>query len=239
MKNTTCIKSFRLAGFVVFIYLLNSCVPAYIPNTVNTPLFTGKHELTANIGTGISGWDPQVAFSVSKHIGIMVNSSFANRTKDTVNFHRHAFVEGGVGYFINPVGPLVLEAYGGFGAGKVESYYDNDNLKRTTNAELRRFFFQPSVGITNKVVDISFTPRLVLVDVDMLDYKDVNSNHLTGYRPFVEPTFTFKVGYKYVKFFTQFGFSIPFDNDTRYTYNSQPFMFTVGLHATFGRKYLK
>jgi hypothetical protein len=236
MKRLFLIKGGRLTGFAAFIYLLNSCVPAYIPNTVNTPLFTGKHELVANVGTGLSGWDPQVAFSVTNHIGIMINSSFANRTSDTANFHRHAFVEGGVGYFINPVGPLVLEAYGGFGAGKVESYYDNNNWHRTTNANLRRFFFQPSIGVTNKVVDLSFTPRLVFVNVDMVE-SDFNTGYYYGYRPFVEPTFTFKVGYKYVKFFTQFGFSIPLATGDNYSYESEPFLFTMGMHFTFGRKY--
>jgi hypothetical protein len=221
-------------GLAAILYL-TSCVPAYIPNTVNTPLFTGKHELQANIGTGISGWDPQVAFSVTNHIGIMVNSSFANRTSDsTDNFHRHAFVEGGVGYFVNPVGPLVLEAFGGFGAGKVESYYDNIG---TANANIKRFFFQPSVGVTNKVFDASFTPRLVFVNIEDV-VNDPTKLYHNGYQPFIEPTFTFKVGYKYVKFFTQFGFSIPM-NSYDYSYDHQPFMFSMGLHATFGRKYLK
>jgi hypothetical protein len=235
MKRLFLIRGGRLTGFAAFIYLLNSCVPAYIPNTVNTPLFTGKHELQANIGTGISGWDPQVAFSVTNHIGIMVNSSFANRTNDsTDNYHRHAFVEGGAGYFINPVGILVLEAYGGFGAGKVETYYKNYG---TANAYINRIFFQPSVGVTNKVFDASFTPRLVFVNIENVNDDPTKLYH-TGYRPFIEPTFTFRVGYKYVKFFTQFGFSIPMDNYT-YSYDCQPFMFSMGLHATFGRKYLK
>ncbi len=219
---------------LILVGFLSSCVPAYIPNTVNTPLFTGKHELQANIGTGISGWDPQVAFSVTNHIGIMVNSSFANRNPDSTDFHRHAFVEGGAGYFISPVSSLVLEAYAGFGTGKVETYYKTWGI---ANANIRRFFFQPSVGFTNKVFDASFTPRLVLVNIEDVIHDPAKVYH-TGYQPFIEPTFTFKVGYKYVKFFTQFGFSFPIDNN-HYSYDYQLLMFSMGIHATFGRKYQK
>jgi hypothetical protein len=237
MQNILLSSFTRFTGFVLLIYFLHSCVPSYIPNTVNTPLFNGKRQLTANIGTGISGYDPQVAFSVTDHLGVMINSSFANRTSDsTDNFHKHAFIEGGVGYFISPEKMLVLEAYGGFGAGKVESYYENGLWTGKADANLRRFFFQPAVGFTSKVFDASFSPRLVFVDVDVID-RDVSSIYHTGFRPYIEPTFTFKVGYKYVKFFMQFGCSVSFDSKDKYVYDSQPFLFSLGLQCTLGKKY--
>jgi hypothetical protein len=239
MKN---ISTTWFAGLTVLVLLTPSCVPSYIPNTVNTPLFNGKHQVTGNIGTGISGYDPQVAFSVTDHLGIMINSSFANRDNDTTdNFHKHAFVEGGVGYFYNPTPKFVLECYGGYGIGKVESYYENSWWTGRADAQIQRLFLQPAIGFTTKVFDVSFAPRLVLVDVDISDKDIVNpapgTDFKTGFRPYIEPTITLKTGYKYAKFFMQFGFSDPFDSNDKYLYESQPFMFSIGMQATFGKKY--
>jgi phosphoserine phosphatase len=63
--------------------LLNSCATAYIPNTVNTPLLTNRKEFQAAIYAGTSGFDPQLTYAVSDHIGIMLNGSFANVTSDS------------------------------------------------------------------------------------------------------------------------------------------------------------
>jgi hypothetical protein len=61
------------AGAVVY---LTSCAPAYVPNALNTPLFNNKGEIHIAANTGISGFDPQLAYAVTDNIGVMVNGSF-------------------------------------------------------------------------------------------------------------------------------------------------------------------
>jgi hypothetical protein len=221
-RHTIC-KVFALLAFIV-----SSCAPAYLPNVVNSPMFGNKGEFQFSTHSSLSGFDPQLAYAITDHLGVMTNASFADRTSDsTDNFHKHKFVEFGAGYYEKIGTKGRFEAFGGFGFGKLKAYYDNSFWQDFASVRNFRFFVQPAIGLSSQVFDGSFATRLVLVRILQ------GTNLSTGF--FVEPVITAKVGFKYVKFVTQCGFSVPF-KETELDFEYEPFIFSVGIQATIGRK---
>ena len=224
-------KSIRpfLSGFITTaILLLNACAPAYIPNTVNTPMLSNKGELQASVNSGISGFDPQLSYAITDHIGVMLNGSFSDRTSDsTDDYHKHQFVELGSGYYtkIGTIGRY--ETFAGFGLGNTRGEYSTTLWSSYADAQFFRIFIQPSIGLATSFFDGGFAWRFVIISMTQ------EQNKSTGF--FFEPVITLKLGYKYVKMVTQFGLSLPVTEEIAFNY--QPFMFSVGLHAYLWRKF--
>jgi len=222
-----------LAIFLIGNVLLSfySCSPEYLPNMVNTPLFEDEGEIQASGGIGLSGYDLQLAYAATDHIGVMANSSFLSQTSDTTDeYHKHDFFEVGVGYYTHISDNATISLYGGYGLGNVESKVANNLVDEDfTDASFHRLFVQPSIGIATKHFDASLAPRLVFVDVE---YSQSPLNEASGYQPLIEPVLTTRFGFENVKFITQAGLSFPFISDNL-DFDTQPFMFSIGLHLNF------
>jgi hypothetical protein len=217
-----------------------SCAPAYIPNRVNSPMFKNAGEITGEISVGQSGFDPQIAVAVTDHIAVMANGSFAlpqSDNVDSLDFHRHSFFEGGLGYYKKLDDRRFFEIFGGFGKGTVDTYWENGaiisdvRVKSTYN----RFFIQPTIGMSNRVVDLGFTNRFVLVQMNV-DDQYLNNYVINNYDYFWEPAFTFRVGGPNVKFSTQVGFSIPVNQMSENSYEHRWFMASLGMQMRLNRK---
>lgn len=213
---------------------LQSCTPAYIPNTLNTPLFENKNEFKATINGGINGSDVHLAYTPINHLGIMLNGSFMNKT-DSSNYNRHAFGELGFGYY-TALGLARFEVYGGYGIGGVDSYFKSNLFTKNAQAIYHRIFIQPSIGIGSDFADLAFTTRFVFVNMHL------NSTTLETYNTgkldtFFEPAITARFGYKYIKFFMQFGLSIPLIDMNENIYEYEPFIIALGIHLTITDKY--
>jgi hypothetical protein len=197
-------------------------------------MFSNKGEFQANAGAGTSDLDVQVAYAMTDHIGVMVNGSFADRTKDSTDkFHKHIILEGGVGFYdkFGEIGRY--EIYGGYGTGRVEGKYENIfSINQIADARYNRFFIQPGIGIATGIYDGSFTSRIALVQMNPNGAVFETGN----YHGFLEPVFTSKIGYKYLKFTFQIGFSVPI-GDNRLKFDYQPFIFNVGANLNLGRLY--
>lgn len=237
MKRTIKIKT-KIRFFLGFIFVMSlfaSCSPEYIPNMVNSPMFTNQGEFQASVATGTSNLDAQTAVAITDHIGIMVNGSYGNETSDsTDDYHKHAFIEGGVGYYdkFGKIGRY--EIYGGYGFGRVEGYFENNIFdENMTDAYYNRFFIQPGVGISTGIYDGSFSPRFAMVQMNPKGIDFENDN----YKVFFEPVITSKVGFKYIKFVFQVGASLPISGDDDLGFDNQPFIFNLGLNLNLGRLY--
>jgi hypothetical protein len=225
MKYVTLFMNYLLLACTIYCFI--SCAPAYVPNTLNTPLMSNKGEVHAAVNYGLSGFDPQAAYAITDHIGIMVNGSFRNSTSDSSDsYHKHIFVEGGGGYYTKIGGIGRFETYGGYGYSRLQAYFDSDIWTNFTDVSSNRFFLQPAIGISTQVFDGSFATRLVMVDMHQ------GGTQKTGF--FIEPALTLKLGYKYVKGLLQFGLSFPMDSEG-YDFNHQPFLFSIGLQTTLNR----
>ena len=227
MRTTKRFYHFRC----LLLILIGGCAPSYIPNTVNSPLFTNKKEFQAAIHQGISGFDPQFAYAVTDKLGVMLNSSFANRSKDSLgNFHKHAFVEGGAGYYRRFADVGRFEVYSGLGLGRVRGDYSNSLWASRTNVSNFRFFIQPAVGRQTKFTDLSLATRFAVVDLYQGENKSVGV--------FIEPVVTARFGYRNLKAVVQAGFSLP-ANSNKVMFAYMPFMFSLGLQMNLKRIYLE
>ncbi|MEA2105370.1 MAG: hypothetical protein U9P82_01395 [Bacteroidota bacterium] len=139
MKNLHFNKQLQLLLLVLPLGFLFSCSPEYIPNMANSPMFSNQGELQATVATGTSNFDAQTAYAITDHIGIMVNGSYGNETNDTTDdFHKHAFIEAGLGYYEKIGENVRYEIYGGYGFGKTEGEFDYEFDSRITDADMQR-----------------------------------------------------------------------------------------------------
>lgn len=222
----------RKLYFYLFITLfigliLPSCAPQYIPSTVNTPIINGPKELNVHANLGISGFDPQVSYSINDKFAVMLNGSFSNwENSNTGNFHKHNYGELMGGYYYAAQKHLRLSIFGGIGAGKLES--SNTSTLWTLGVDVlqRKIVLQPSIAYSSDVFDIAFTPRF-----SQLNIYQRQANSLNYF--FLEPVVTLKFGYKYLKITTQAGLSIV-NNDQANLLSYQPFIFAIGLEMKLG-----
>ena len=229
IMNALHLVTGRIVFCIATTFTIFSCLPSYVPNTVNAPLFSNKGEIQAAIYTGSAGIDPQLSYAISNHAGLLMNGSFADRTSESSdNFHKHNFVEIGGGYFSRFGNRGVVEVYGGFGLGNLEGLNESGFPFDYTKVNTTRYFIQPTVGFGSDIFDGGFTPRLVLVNLRQ------GSKSETGV--FWEPVFTGKLGYKFLRFVFQFGLSFPFNGD-QITFDYQPFLLSFGIEGIFRRKF--
>jgi hypothetical protein len=211
-----------ITSSILLMLIFSGCAPTYVPTTVNSPLLTYRGEFQAAIYAGSSGFDPQLAYAITDHIAVMLNGSFKNSQSDSSeNFHKHQFVELGVGYYLRFVGKGRFEVFGGYGLGNLQAHSTNSIFNSDSDVKLNRIFIQPGVGMVTDLLDLSFATRFVIVGVDQ--------DPLKYTRSFLEPAATCRIGYKLFKFSAQIGYSIPFNSSNLVDY--QPFMFSLGIHT--------
>lgn len=223
--------------FPIILFLLavmTSCSPEYIPNMVNSPVFSNKGEFQATVATGTSNFDGQAGYAITDNIAIIANGSFADQTNDTTDeFHKHLIFEGGLGYYRKISSSARIEAFGGYGTGKIQTLEDNDVFGLdVVDVNYNRIFLQPGIGAVTDFFDGSFATR-----ISMVQMKPENSQTLkSSWNTFIEPVVTTKMGYKYVKFVFQIGYSFPLDGD-KVDYDHQRLILNFGLNFNIGRKY--
>lgn len=226
---------------LLFILVLSSCAPVYIPNVRNSPMFTkaGEFQASAQLGNGL---DLQSALSVSNQIGIMANYSYADRGSLDPNnpdeFHKHKLFEGGVGYF-NNTGNVSYEFFVGYGKGEGSSYDQYEFFGTQSSAatgRFKRYFVQPAIGYNKSDFHFSFVPRIAIVDF----YEFTNSLSGTALsinedaKVFIEPAICSRANFSENRaFFTlQAGFSISASKNVYFEH--RPFQFSFGLGLRIG-----
>lgn len=241
----------------------------YVPNQVNAPLLKEKNELKANLS--LSNW--QAAYAITDNIAVMVNGQYVTRgiffddDNDTDNDDlfidkntRGGVIEGAVGFFkpIDTRKRMIFDVYAGYGNGAFKTLDGNFNSTEpgtspvgyTLRTHFNKFFVQPAIGFSHKVVEASFTSRFSLVKFynqsmganvfENDENRRLNFMRISeDLRPFFEPAFTIKAGYRYVKWFGQLMFSVPMNDETYSGYDVneyfQPVSLTMGVSLNFGQ----
>lgn len=228
--------------FFILLMVATSCAPVYVPNVRNSPLFTKAGEFQGSMQFG-NGLDLQGAVSVSNHIGVMANYSFAERNKndytvddDDNGYHYHKFFEGGLGYYENKDN-WCYEIFAGYGRGEGASYDQYEWLglqSAVATGKYERYFLQPAFGLNKKIMHVSFVPRVSLVDFtsfsnDVVAYP-VNEDPII----FIEPAVVGKVNLADNHFFFTFqaGFSFPAATTAYFEY--RPFQLSTGIGFRLG-----
>jgi hypothetical protein len=238
----------------------------YVPNTVNEPLLKEKHEFKGSVSPS----NFQAAFAVTDNIGIMANGQYVynydfDNDDEADSFFdentRGGVIEGAVGFFkpLDPKKRMVFDVYAGYGNGSFKTLSDDyssstdrsipDYLLRT---HFNKFFIQPGIGLSHPVVEAAFTSRISFLkfyslyagprafenDPDKkINYMSIGNKVL----PFYEPAFTFRVGYRYVKFQMQLMFSMLMNDGTYGGYDLddyfQPVALNMGVSVNVARWY--
>lgn len=152
---------------IVFLLLsfFYGCAPVYIPTVVNTPLLSEQGEFQATLNTGVSGFDPQFAYAITNHLGVMLNGSYVSRTNDTLsNFHKHLAFETGAGYFTKIGNSGRFEVFGGVGYSRLKADYSNNLWVSRTDLNSYKIFIQPAIGATTDIFNGSLVPGFVRVN---------------------------------------------------------------------------
>jgi hypothetical protein len=246
IKSVSNLKTVPFLWSAVFIFLFPGCISLYYaPNKQNVPMFTEKNVAEASaafqMGTLTSGYDVDVAYSITNHFGMLANyNHWSAKEKmmlpqSEVEYYisgKGNLIELGAGYFMPFMEKFVFEVYSGMGLGDVRNDYE---INTTSKINYNRYFIQPSCGYYNKRVNLIFSTRLSGVDYksvnfddnleagDLIDLENIRNN---PFALFMEPAFTLRVGGKYLKF--QFQASIS-DNLTTPELIYEPLCITAGL----------
>jgi len=245
MKNRTVFT-------ILTAVLLSGCTHYfYVPNTQNVPLFMEKNEYRASLSIGGGGEsnaiDGQVAYSVTNHIAVMTNFIHAQGGKDSGNnWAKGKLIEGAIGYYKPFKTNGVFEIYGGYGGGNQHHNYGDDKTNLgSSDLSFTRIFLQPSVGITFKGFDFALSTRVCRLNFNKIDIQNIThgndfdavdaiAHHKTSY--LVEPAFTIRGGWKYVKLQFQLMSS---KNLTNPDLHFEPSRLSFGVYFTIADRYRK
>lgn len=221
---------FFVLGILV---IISSCNPTYLPNTINSPIFSNKGEFQTRMIGGASGFNPQFSYALTHHWGVMLNGSFFNPADEFNVHHPTTLVELGTGLYSNTNGWFVYEIFTGFGGGQSYGNIEIDPGNTIlSNSNYSRFFIQPALGVVTEFFDMSLATRFVALDV----IPEVATTLRTS-QGFFEPALSLAVGFRYVKLHAQMGFSLPMGDQNNLAFQYQPFMFNTGIVGRIGRKY--
>lgn len=266
MRNYFNLPAATASSLLMILSACNSHI--YVPNTVNEPLLKEKHEFKGSVSP--TNFQAAFAVSNNIAImangqyvydfGINIDDEDSDDLFIDDNT-RGGVIEGAVGFFkpLDLKKRMVFDVYAGYGNGSfktlAESY--NSGVGTTVNDYLLRshfnkFFIQPGIGFAHPAIEAAFTSRFSIVRFYNLyagnkafeNEPDRRLNYLsisTKTLPFYEPAFTFRAGYKYVKFQMQLMFSLLLNDNTYggYEFNEyfQPVALGMGVSVNIAHWY--
>ncbi len=226
---------------ILILLIASSCAPVYVPNARNSPMFTkaGEFQGSLQFGNGLEG---QGAVSVTNHIGIMANYSYADRSSyrfeadDENEYHYHRFFEGGIGYFENQ-GNWCYEIFAGYGRGEGANYdvyewWGTQSVRATGKYE--RYFIQPAFGMNKKIMHVSFVPRISIVDFTSFSNDVVSYTIDENPRVFIEPAIIGRVNLMDNHLFFVFQAGLSFSAGAKAFYDHRPLHFSTGMGFRLG-----
>jgi len=188
----------------------------YYPNLINSPFFTEKGQICTSINYssefyGQYTFDYQSAFAILDKIAIIYNYSFADwgNADENDDFHKHKYQEIGLGYFRPSESIFRFENFVGYGNGKSETRYDNQEIK----GKYVRIFMYPSIGISTRLKHNNwYDPEIVELGIASricnLTWKDFEHNFRDSLRKenyYFEPAIFVRTGWQNIQFQAQYG----------------------------------
>jgi hypothetical protein len=220
----------KISLLILLALSLSSCTHHYyMPAVKNVPLFKEKNEyrLSGSLSTSqeIEASELQAAYSVTNRFAVMANYMNASGGNLKSNdWGKGQYIEGAFGYYKHYKKNKVFQVFAGMGIGKQQhkyaessyslfgggtSYYDIGS----SDLSFRKYFIQPSIGYSNKIVDFAFTSGLGMLSFytvnnniksDEQPYLDVDAIAKNRNRVLLENALTLRLGWNYVKVQFQF-----------------------------------
>ncbi len=220
-------KTLLAPFFAACLMCMYGCSPTMYSNvSYNAPLFhkQGEVNITAgyseshNPSTGEFGEGIALGFATSASDHTVLTASYlnhSNNNNDGNNWNgKGSYVELGVGCYTvfgnEEMG--AAEIIGGVGYMTIKNNRESEYI----DTHLLKTYIQPTIGISHKVIDVAFTPRISYISYLYSDYQLIDASEQFEVRNFfykkkntlvLEPGITIRLGYKYVKVDFQYGSS--------------------------------
>ena len=233
----------RIYIAIVFVSILTTSCSVYRTNVAYSPLFTNKGEIQAGACGSGSGFDYQLAYAITNHIGIYGAQSIQKAAtkvymSDSI-FHGHNYKEIALGYYSRKDLTKRFEVFGGLGNGTMKGMLTSPSMISGMPARIdyrmdgkaNYYFIQTTVGNTKKKSDKGFICRLEYVKLAD-DFTKTNMLLL-------RPAFFNRFGGKNFKITTSLGFCLPvYSNVSKEIYSTYYpyFNFSMGIQL-FLKKY--
>lgn len=208
--------------------LLSGCQTLYVPNVVNAPLMSEPGETQIGMAVGSNGYNLNLAFSPAPYVALMANGNLFNYRKgiEQDSLYRQQFIEAGLGFYSRLSKYWRFETFVGYGGG-----LQGDEIE---TAYYRRWFIQPDIGVSGRIVDAAFSPRITFVNhnrsvFSLREFEQENKG------VFLEPTVTLRAGYEQFKFQFQTGPTLPLGDNLYGRYHKWNVSF--GFHLTFVKNF--
>jgi len=242
-------KNFHIIScLILLIFIITSCGNYYYAPTDQSVLkFKKKGDLAVSggINSNFTNWN--AGYAPSKNIGFITTfNSMKSSTVDSLKpqFRNNTYVLDNEIVWFKELMPNVYSAFNfGYGFGSIERNSEYFKLK------FNRQFLQPSIGYSNKFVDLGFSTRFVRVDYNL---RSINGHDLsqggtlreglTLYDVgesdfyFIEPTFTFGLGYKVCKLRAQWVSSSKL-SDNQISYINSDWNLSVNVFLSLDKFY--
>jgi hypothetical protein len=207
-------------------------------------MFSGANEFQGTATAGI-GYNVQLAYSFTDHLGITGNFLMANnQAKNRFKRRTQHFAEVGIGYYHN-FKAITVEIFGGYGAGRGSArdslyLFFTDDVLYQADATYNKYFIQPAIGMNKlKNFEWSVSPRIGYLNFKKLDIYADGSRLLVPKRNyfFLEPSANIKIDLHDAKVFLVFqtGLNLPLYTDKN-DFNIENFHGVTGLQLKLGNK---
>ncbi len=207
---------------LLLVFLVIGCKHVYyLPNAQQVPMFRQKGESRIAFQSGgaseSSSKEINAAYAVTKHVAIMANY-MAVRGGDSSKYKdwgKGNYCEAAIGYY-EPLGKAFLfETYfGGSYSNQTHRYtdfgfYGSNTYGGSANLYFTKLFIQPSIGANLKGVAFALSTRISKVHFYNIDNQILSTTSIEFQRlndisknynsVLIEPAFTIRGGFKYVK----------------------------------------
>lgn len=226
------------------ISLLHFSCGMYRQNVANTPLFQKKGELQAGGHIGFTGYDGQIAASLTNHIAFATNYSNNGNKKiiyspNNYSIFKHSFFEIGGSYYYKNQSDIYCDLIFFGGRGMSYSFVTGGDLTPghtppftdIKQAYYNRFLFQSDFGKINKKFEYILSPAIFL-----LHYYDVTDNKSIAYKSlskdYLYANLTISLHYKllkYLKLSGQLNLTAPLSDYTHTYYEFSPINMSLGI----------
>lgn len=251
-------------ALILFLFLLSSCNRYYyIPEIKNVPLFKEKDEyrlsLNFAVTDDIQSADLQTAYSITDHFAVSSSLMFVEgrgySEDNAIDHGKGNYVDFALGYYKPIHNNIVFEVFGGLGTGSQYHQY----LYRSTSSGVRTImqsgtanlaftnaFLQPSIGLTLDNMDIAITTSFKRLNFHQIsnEIKPINKENYDALALLsqnkssflIEPSFTVRFGWKYIKLQFQGVYSY------NVSHSKLPFAderFIIGIQFAFAERFSK
>lgn len=213
-------------NFLAVVILLTSCKAMYKPTMNNVPMFSKKGEIQASVSLE----ELQLAYSVSKNIGLTLNGQYLNRRPLSIDDGktsdykvRNTCIDGAVGVYTADQKSL-FDFFVGFGKGYSSiSYYDVGSLSGG-NSHFNKVYFQPDLVLGNhKPMQMAFSIRVTIAYFKELPVNTNSPLSSQNWPAFFEPSFSLRQNFGVFGLFGQAQYCTAPGQDEDYVGHFIPF----------------